>query len=36
MSELGDNLKKNKLFIEARGTLGNNAPAVLSQQRKFG
>jgi hypothetical protein len=36
MSGLGDKPKKIKLFIEASSTLGNNAPAVLSQQRKIG
>jgi hypothetical protein len=36
VSELGDKPKKIKLFIEAGSTLGNNAPAVLSQQRKIG
>ncbi|MGI9309414.1 MAG: hypothetical protein ACR2P6_09135 [Gammaproteobacteria bacterium] len=29
-------LNKNKVFIAATGSLGNNAPAVLSQQRKIG
>jgi hypothetical protein len=28
--------EKTMIFIEAKGTLGNNAPAVLSQQRNFG
>jgi hypothetical protein len=28
--------EKTMIFIEAEGTLGNNAPAVLSQQRNFG
>jgi len=35
MSEMCDNPKKINVFIEARSTLGNNAPAVLSQQRKL-
>jgi hypothetical protein len=28
--------EKTMIFIEDEGTLGNNAPAVLFQQRKFG
>jgi hypothetical protein len=35
VSGLGDRPKKINLFIEASSTLGNNAPAVLSQQRKM-
>jgi hypothetical protein len=27
---------KNKVFVEDDSVLGNNAPAVKSQQRKFG
>jgi hypothetical protein len=30
------NPEKIRNFIEAGSTLGNNAPAVLSQQRNFG
>jgi hypothetical protein len=36
MSDTGDKPKKINVFIEAGSTLGNNAPAVLSQQRNFG
>jgi hypothetical protein len=36
MSCYGDNPKKINVSIEADSTLGNNALAVLSQQRNFG
>jgi hypothetical protein len=36
LSGTGDKPKKINVFIEAGSTLGNNAPAVLYQQRNFG